>query len=62
LRTIVLIVALAFIALFAFLLLSELAKHGIHNAGDLILTVASLLVLALLGVGIVGALRNPPEE
>jgi uncharacterized membrane protein len=62
LRTAVLTVALAFIAFFAYLLLRELALHGIHNAGDLLLTAGSLLVLLLLGVGIVGALRNPPDE
>jgi hypothetical protein len=62
LRTIVLTVALAFIGLFAYLVLRVLAEHGIHNLGDFVLSAASLLVLLLLGVGIVGALRNPPDE
>lgn len=61
-RTAVLSVALAFIGLFAYLVLAHLADRGIHNLADLVLNVGSLLVLALLGIGIVGALRNPPDE
>lgn len=62
LRALVLTLALAFIALFAYLVLRELALHGVHSLGDFVLTAASLLVLLLLAVGIVGALRNPPGE
>jgi hypothetical protein len=62
LRTAVLTIALAFIGFFGYLVMRELAVHGIHNTGDLLLTAGSLLVLLLLGVGIVGALRNPPDE
>ena len=54
-RLIVLTVALMFIAGFAFLTVAAVIEQG--------LTVASLLsafILVLLGVGIVGALRNPP--
>jgi hypothetical protein len=39
-----------------------LIEHGIHDLGGFVLAVAALLVLLLLGVGIVGALRNPPDE
>src|SRR5207302_971493 len=38
LRTIVLTVALAFIGLFAYLVLRVLAEHGIHNLGDFVLS------------------------
>jgi hypothetical protein len=62
LRTIILSVALLFIALFAYLTLRVLFDHGVHDLGGFVLAVASLLVLLLLGVGIVGALRNPPDE
>ena len=56
-RLIVLTVALMFIAGFAFLTVAAVIEQG--------LTVASLLsafILVLLGVGIVGALRNPPGQ
>jgi hypothetical protein len=62
LRTIILTVALAFIGLFAYLTVRVLIEHGIHDLGGFVLAVAALLVLLLLGVGIVGALRNPPDE
>jgi hypothetical protein len=62
LRTPLLIVALLFIALFAYLTLRVLFEHGVHNFGGFVLAVASLVVLLLLVVGIVGALRNPPDE
>lgn len=54
-RTIVLAVALAFIVGFAMLTIA-----GIRHAGFGIESIVSLGVLALLVVGIVGALRNPP--
>lgn len=54
-RVVVLAVALAFIAGFALLTIA-----GIRHAGLGIESVVSLIVLALLVVGIVGALRNPP--
>jgi hypothetical protein len=48
--------ALAFIALLAALTLSVAIEHGPD-----ILTVGSLLVLAMFAFGIVGALRNPGD-
>jgi hypothetical protein len=56
-RTVVLCVALLFIAGFAFLTVSAALNQG--------LTVASLLsafILVLLFVGIVGGLFNPPRR
>ena len=56
-RLVVLTVALMFIAGFAFLTVAAVIEQG--------LTLASLLsafILLLLGVGIVGALRNPPGQ
>jgi hypothetical protein len=55
-RLLVLAVALVFIAGFGFLTVAAAIEQG--------LTIASLIsafILALLGVGIVGALRNPPR-
>ena len=52
----ILAAALAFITLLAGLTLAVAVEHGPD-----ILTVGSLLVLAMLALGIVGALRNPPD-
>jgi hypothetical protein len=56
-RTTILVVVLLFVAgLFA------LTVHAAVAGGVDILTVVSALVLALLGFGIVGALRDPPGQ
>ena len=55
-RLLVLGVALVFIAGFAFLTFSAIVEQGFTLASLL-----SVLILALLGIGIVGALRNPPR-
>ncbi len=52
----ILAAALAFIALLGGLTILVTVEHGPD-----ILTVGSLLVLAMLAFGIVGALRDPPE-
>lgn len=56
-RLLVLGAALVFIAGFAFLTFTAVAKQGFTLASLL-----SVFILVLLGVGIVGALRNPPRE
>ncbi len=56
-RAAVFTVALLFIALLGVLTALELARHGITVAG-----VLAVLVLALLMIGILGALREPPEQ
>ena len=56
-RTAVLIAALAMIALLGALTAIVLVRHGPDP-----LTIISLLVLALFGFGIIGALRHPPPE
>jgi hypothetical protein len=48
--------ALVFIAGFAFLTFAAVVEDG-FTLGSLL----SLLILALLTIGIVGALRNPPR-
>ncbi|HVE68647.1 MAG TPA: hypothetical protein VNB64_08720 [Solirubrobacteraceae bacterium] len=55
-RRIVLGVALVFTLALAFLTVEVTISEGVS-----ILTVLSLLVLALFGFGILGALRHPPE-
>ena len=55
-RVLVLGVALVFIAGLAFLTFAAVVEDG-FTLGSLL----SLAILALLAVGIVGALRNPPQ-
>jgi hypothetical protein len=50
-------VALAFTVFFAILTISVIVRTGLD-----VLTLASLFVLVLLGVGLYGALTHPPEE
>lgn len=52
----ILAVALVFIAV-----LGALTVTTVVRTGPDILTLVSLVVLAMLGVGIVGAIRHPPE-
>jgi hypothetical protein len=56
-RTLILGATLAFIGLLAFLTISVLVQDG-----PTVLTIASLLVLALFGIGIVGALSEDPPD
>ena len=56
-RTLVLAASLAMVAILGFLTFRVLVTEGID-----ILVVVSLVVLALLGVGVVGALAEPPDD
>lgn len=56
-RTVLLVTALGFIGIFAFLTIDAAIRSGPD-----ILTVFSIIVLAMFSFGIVGALRQPPEE
>jgi hypothetical protein len=56
-RQVILVVVLIVIAAFGYLTIKVAIDTGVD-----ILVLTSLLVLALFGVGIVGALRHPPEE
>jgi hypothetical protein len=56
-RNAALAAALALIGLLAFLTLSVAVEHGVD-----VLVVLSLIVLALLGFGVLGALTTPPDE
>jgi hypothetical protein len=55
-RTLILVAVLAMIVLLGGLTLAVLVREGPEP-----LTLLSLLVLALFGFGIVGALREPPS-
>jgi hypothetical protein len=56
-RTLVLGCSLAIICLLAFLTISVAVSEGID-----ILVVVSVIVLALLGIGVLGALTSPPPD
>jgi hypothetical protein len=56
-RNIIAAVALAFTAFFAFLTLYDAVENGVS-----FLTIVSLGVLLLLGVGVIGALSQGPDE
>jgi hypothetical protein len=56
-RTLVLGCSLAIICLLAFLTISVAVRDGID-----ILVVVSIIVLALLGIGVLGALSTPPSD
>ncbi len=55
-RQAVLVAALVMIGLLTFLTVDVAAREGVD-----ILTVMSVVVLAMFGFGIVGALRHPPD-
>jgi hypothetical protein len=50
------------IVLVFIVILAALTIHALVESGPDILTAFSLLVLAMFGFGIVGALRHPPDE
>jgi hypothetical protein len=56
-RTVVLALVLVFIAGFAFLTVASIIEQGLTAAA-----VLSIFILVLVAVGVVGALRNPPQD
>lgn len=56
-RSLALLAALAFIGLLAFLTIDVALRSGFS-----VLTAVAILVLTMFGLGIVGALTNPPDE
>jgi len=56
-RTATLLASLAFIGFLAFLTISVAVKDGVTP-----LVVLSFGILLMFGIGVVGALTNPPEE
>jgi len=57
LRVVVLTIALLFIAGLAVLTALDIAKYGVTALG-----VLAILVIVLFTIGIVGALRQPPQQ
>jgi hypothetical protein len=57
-RVLILLVAALFVVGFAFLTLSTIAAQGGISLG----TAISVFIVILMGVGILGALLNPPRR
>jgi hypothetical protein len=53
----VLVVVVVFVVLFGAMTIDVVARTGFD-----VITAFALLVLALIGFGVIGALRNPPDE
>jgi hypothetical protein len=56
-RTLVLLASLAIICLLAFLTITVAIEEGID-----VLVIVSVIILALLGFGVLGALTTPPPD
>ena len=56
-RTLALAGSLTIICLLGFLTISVAIEHGVD-----VLVLVSLLILALLGFGVIGALTTPPDK
>jgi hypothetical protein len=56
-RTVALVGALFILALLAFLTLKVALREGLD-----ILVISSFVIIALVGVGVLGALNAPPDE
>ena len=56
-RMFVLVVTLVFIAVLGALTISDFVNNGVTVVGIL-----AVMILVLFGVGIVGALRQPPQQ
>jgi len=56
-RTFVLVASLSIICLLAFLTITVAVEDGID-----VLVIVSLIILALLGFGVLGALTSPPPD
>jgi hypothetical protein len=67
LRTALLVLGVVFCALFGFATLYVLADSGLHlrTFGDILglgLYAASLGIVGMIAAGLIGAIRNPPDE
>jgi hypothetical protein len=67
LRNALLIVGLIFCGFFAAVTLYVIADTGLHlrtygDIGAIILYSVSLLIVVMLAAGLIGALRNPPDD
>jgi hypothetical protein len=67
LRNALLLIGLLFCGFFAAVTLYVIADTGLHlrtygDIGAIILYGISLLIIAMIAAGLIGALRNPPDD
>ena len=67
LRNALLLIGLLFCGFFAAVTLYVIADTGLHlrtygDLGAIILYGISLLIIGMIAAGLIGALRNPPDE
>jgi hypothetical protein len=67
LRNALLLIGLLFCGFFAAVTLYVIADTGLHlrtygDIGAIILYGVSLLIVGMIAVGLIGALRNPPDD
>jgi hypothetical protein len=67
LRNALLLIGLLFCGFFAVVTIYVIADTGLHlrtygNIGAIILYGVSLLIIVMIGAGLIGALRNPPDD
>jgi hypothetical protein len=67
LRNALLLIGLLFCGFFAAVTLYVIADTGLHlrtygDIGAIILYAISLLIVGMIAAGLIGALRNPPDE
>jgi hypothetical protein len=60
-RSALLAVGLLFIAAFAGMSIYVIADSGLNTVGDLMLALFSLGVVVFVMLGLIGAMRNPPQ-
>jgi len=60
-RTALLAVGLVFICAFGGMSLYVIGQSGLNTIGDVMLAAASLGVVVMVMLGLIGAMRNPPK-
>jgi hypothetical protein len=60
-RTALLAMGLVFVCAFGGMTLYVIGEHGLNTVGDLMLAVVSIGVVAMVLLGLIGAMRNPPK-
>jgi hypothetical protein len=60
-RTALLAVGLLFVAAFGGMTLYVIADSGLNTVGDLMLALFSVGVVVFVLLGLIGAMRNPPQ-
>ena len=67
LRNALLLIGLIFCGFFAAVTLYSIAETGLHletygDLGAIVLYGVSLLIVGMIAAGLIGALRNPPDD